>query len=225
MSYKTKLAALQSQLNEVQHRVRETGSRVVILFEGRDTAGKSGCIRRFMQHVNSRYCRVVALPAPTEKEKTQWYFQRYVRHLPSAGEIVLFDRSWYNRAIVEPVNGFCTEDQYKDFMLEVGDFENMITKDGIILLKFYFNISKETQKKRLEKRSKNPLKKWRMGEVDMKAYDLWDTYDHYENNMLLQSDNSSDWLKIDANNKKVARLDALGLATFYINHSLTKKII
>ena len=166
IDYESQLEKLQIELVKMQKWVQDTGRRLMILFEGRDAAGKGGTIRRFVEHLNPRTMRVVALPKPTEDEKGQWYFQRYIRHLPNEGEIVFFDRSWYNRAVVEPVNGFCLQEQYEQFMRQVPEFEHMLVEDNVILVKFWFSISKKVQMARFKSRSTNQLKQWKLSPID-----------------------------------------------------------
>ena len=175
---------LQVELIKLQQWVINNNKRVCILFEGRDAAGKGGAIRRVTHHLNPRNYRVVALPKPSEEERLQWYFQRYVNELPKAGEIVFFDRSWYNRAVVEPVNGFCTKEEYERFMNDVLHFEDMITNDGILLIKFYFSISKREQSRRFADIKADPLKRWKMSPVDDRAQELWDEYTTYKEAMF-----------------------------------------
>ncbi|MDH5366746.1 MAG: polyphosphate kinase 2 [Cyclobacteriaceae bacterium] len=197
----------QSELIKLQQWVIKNKKRICIIFEGRDAAGKGGAIRRITHHLNPRHYRVVALPKPTEIEKGQWYFQRYIQQLPNAGEIVFFDRSWYNRAVVEPVNNFCTPDEYQRFMEEVNNFETMITKDGIILMKFYISISKAEQVKRFEELKNDPLKRWKLSPVDEKAQELWDDYTTYKERMFEHTNNESNpWVIIEANKKMRARI-------------------
>jgi len=208
LKYERDLEKLQIELLKFQNYVKEKGLKVLILMEGRDAAGKGGTIKRLTEHLNPRGCRVVALEKPREIEKTQWYFQRYVSHLPSSGEIVIFDRSWYNRAGVEPVMGFCTPQQHKDFLREVPLFENMLVDSGIIFFKFYFSVSKEEQKKRFQKRINDPLKQYKLSPVDQKSQDLWDKYTLAKYSMLLASNTTTcPWTIISSDNKKKARLN------------------
>jgi polyphosphate kinase 2 len=210
MKYEKELDALQIELLKLQDHVVKNKQRVAILFEGRDAAGKGGTIRRFIEHLNPRANRVVALSKPTEEEQGQWYFQRYIKQLPNAGELVFFDRSWYNRAIVEPVNGFCTEQQYQRFMKQVVQFESMLTASGIVLIKFWLDTSKEEQAKRFKDRRNSPLKQWKISPIDENAQQLWDVYTNYRNSMFEQT-NSEDnpWIIIQADKKKKARLAAI----------------
>ena len=210
VEYEEELTRLQIELIKMQNWIYENKKRLMIIFEGRDAAGKGGAIKRFIMHLNPRKYRVVALPAPTEVEKGQFYFQRYFKHLPDPGEIAFFDRSWYNRAIVEPVYGFCTKEQYEKFMKEVPEIEHALIDDGIMLIKFWFSISKETQKRRFEERLKNPLKQWKLSPVDMKAQELWDEITKYKEEMFSRTHTSySPWIIVNSNNKKMARLESI----------------
>ena len=210
IKYEFDLEYLQIELVKMQRWVQETGKRVAILFEGRDAAGKGGTIRRFIEHLNPRAMRVVALPKPTQEETGQWYFQRYIRHLPNPGEIVFFDRSWYNRAVVEPVNGFCTPEQYEQFMRQVPEFEHMLMEDGVQLVKFWFSISKEIQLARFESRRTNPLKQWKFSPLDQQAQTLWEEYTKYKESMFGRTHTSfSPWMIVQANKKKFARLESI----------------
>ncbi|MFK0406478.1 polyphosphate kinase 2 [Campylobacter jejuni] len=208
IEYEKDLKNLQIELLKFQNHVKAKGLKVLILIEGRDAAGKGGAIKRLIEHLNPRGCRVVALEKPSDVEKTQWYFQRYIAHLPSAGEIVIFDRSWYNRAGVEPVMGFCTPQQHKDFLREVPLFENMISNSDIIFFKFYFSVSKDEQKKRFEKRRSDPLKQYKLSPVDQKSQELWDKYTLAKYSMLLASNTPTcPWTIISSDDKKKARLN------------------
>ncbi len=210
IEYENELIKLQIELIKMQNWIFENKKRVMIIFEGRDAAGKGGSIKRFVQHLNPRRYREVALPKPTEVEMGQFYFQRYFKHLPDPGEIVFFDRSWYNRAIVEPVYGFCTKEQYEKFMAEVPEIEHALIDDGIILIKFWFSISKETQKKRFRERKTNPLKQWKLSPVDEKAQELWDEITKYKEKMFSQTHTSySPWIIVNSNDKKSARLESI----------------
>ena len=207
--YELELAKLQEELIKLQQWVIDNGEKAVIIFEGRDAAGKGGAIRRITAHINPRYFKVVALPKPTEEEKGQWYFQRYVNQLPKPGEIVFFDRSWYNRAVVEPVNGFCTDKEYETFMGQVNDFERMLKDCGIHLIKFYFSISKEEQARRFSDIKSSPLKRWKMSPVDEKAQELWDEYTRYKEAMFAKTNTPDNpWVVIKADKKTSARLEA-----------------
>ncbi|MEP2773371.1 MAG: polyphosphate kinase 2 [Fulvivirga sp.] len=210
LKYEATLKELQIELIKLQTWVIKENKRVCILFEGRDAAGKGGAIRRVTHHLNPRYYKVIALPKPTEEERGQWYFQRYVNKLPHPGEIVLFDRSWYNRAVLEPVNGFCTMDEYNRFMQDVNNFESMITHDDLILIKFYFSISKAEQAKRFKAIKNNPLKRWKMSPVDEQAQRLWGDYTTYKEKMFEKTNTEANpWIVIKANRKMKARVEAI----------------
>ncbi|MGB5172209.1 MAG: polyphosphate kinase 2 [Eudoraea sp.] len=208
--YEKEFNKLQTELVKLQNWVIEKNKKIVILFEGRDAAGKGGAIRRITAHINPRQYRIVALPKPTIEESGQWYFQRYVNKLPKPGEIVFFDRSWYNRAVVEPVNGFCTKYQYQSFMKQVNSFERMIMDADTYLIKFYFSISKEEQALRFKEIKSNPLKKWKMTAVDRKAQELWDDYTAFKLKMFDHTNlKDSPWIIIEADKKTEARIEAL----------------
>ena len=210
VSYNKELLELQSSLVDLQNWIQKNNKKVCIVFEGRDAAGKGGAIKRFTQHLNPRTTRVVALAKPTTKEKGQWYFQRYIKELPNNGEIVFFDRSWYNRAIVEPVMGFCTDNEYNSFMNQVNDFEKMITQENIILIKFWFSITKKTQKNRFNSRLSDPLKRWKFSIVDKEGQKKWDVYTDYKNKMLDKTNTSGNpWKIIKSDNKKNSRLESI----------------
>jgi len=210
--FERELKKLQVEMIKLQNWTSEKNKKIIIVFEGRDSAGKGGAIRRAIQNLNPRKLKVVALPKPTKTEQGQWYFQRYVEHFPRNGDIVFFDRSWYNRAVVEPVNGFCSAEQYENFMGYVNDFEKMITDDNIILLKLYFSISKETQKKRFNEIKNSPLKKWKFTEVDSKAQDFWDEYTKYKDKMFKKTNTKvAPWNIILADRKTDARISAIKL--------------
>jgi len=210
LAYEAQLRQLQIELVKLQQWVLKTNKRVAVVFEGRDAAGKGGNIRRFMEHLNPRSSRLVALNKPTKVEMGQWYFQRYIKELPNPGEIVFFDRSWYNRAVVEPVMGFCTDAQYKEFLVQVPEFEHMLYEDGLIIIKFWLSISKEEQLKRFDGRNANPLKRWKFSPVDKKGQELWDRYTHYKEEMFSKTHTSyCPWMIIKTNNKKTARLEAM----------------
>jgi polyphosphate kinase 2 len=195
---------------KLQQSMKANGTRLLLIFEGRDAAGKGGTIKRFIAHLNPRYTRVVALIKPNETEETQWYFQRYISHLPSAGEIVFFDRSWYNRAMVEPVMGFCTDEQNKRFLKDVPLLEELIVKDGIKLFKFYFSVSKEVQKERFESRRHDPLKQYKLSPVDNLAQKYWDQYSLRKFQMLQETNRTmSPWTIIRSDNKKIARINCI----------------
>jgi polyphosphate kinase 2 len=212
-SYEKQKYHLQVELLKLQAWVKETGQRVVILFEGRDAAGKGGTIRRFMEHLNPRGARVVALEKPSEVERGQWYFQRYVSLLPTAGEIVLFDRSWYNRAGVERVMGFCDNDEYLEFMRQAPDFERNLTRSGIHIIKFWFSVSREEQRRRFKERKMHPLKQWKLSPIDLASLDKWDDYTKAKEAMFFHTDTAdSPWTVIKSDCKKRARLNAMRYA-------------
>ena len=201
---------LQVELLKMQAWAKETGQRIVILFEGRDAAGKGGAIKRFMEHLNPRGARVVALEKPTEVERGQWYFQRYVQHLPTRGEIVLFDRSWYNRAGVERVMGFATDDEVAEFLRQVPEFERNLVRSGVHLIKFWFSVSQDEQRRRFLERERHPLKQWKLSPVDLASLELWDAYTDAKNAMFLATDiDEAHWTVIKSNDKKRARLNAI----------------
>lgn len=210
LEYEQELIKLQVELIKLQNWVFENKKRVMIIFEGRDAAGKGGAIKRFIQYLNPRKFRVAALPKPTEVEMGQFYFQRYFKHLPDPGEIVFFDRSWYNRAVVEPVFRFCTKKQYERFMQEVPEIEHSLVNDGIILIKFWFSITKKTQEKRFKERLTNPLKRWKLSPVDQKAQEMWDKITWYKEEMFSKTHTSyAPWIIVDSNDKKRARLESI----------------
>ena len=210
LAYEKELELLQRELLKLQNHVKETGMKLLIIFEGRDAAGKGGTIKRIIEHMNPRGTRVVALNKPSDVEKTQWYFQRYTAHLPSGGEIVLFDRSWYNRAGVEPVMGFCSEAEHSRFLHEVPFYEEMQVGSGTHLIKFYLSVSKEEQAKRFQERRDDPLKNYKISPVDEKAQELWDKYTIANYSMLLASHTqSAPWTVVDSNSKKKARLNVI----------------
>lgn len=210
LQYEEELTKLQAELIRAQNWVVENQKRVVVIVEGREFAGKGDAIRAFTDHLNPRSMRVVALQKPTPKEQGQWYFRRYVKSLPERGEIAFFDRSWYNRAIVEPVNGFCTRKEYDRFMKEVNHFEEMLIGDGILLLKFYLSISKKEQKKRIAAVRKDPLRRWELTPVDLAAVELWDEYTHYKKEMFRRTDGKvNPWIRIKANDKRQAHLEGI----------------
>ncbi len=213
LRYERELEKLQIELVKLQRSVQQQGRRVAIILEGRDAAGKGGTIRRFIEHLNPRSARVVALPKPTEVQRGQWYFQRYTEQLPNPGEIVFFDRSWYNRAVVEPVMGFCTEQEHRVFMQQVPEFEHMLYEDNLELVKFWFSISKSVQAQRFESRRVNPLKQWKISPVDEEAQAHWDLYTKYKEEMFSRTHTSySPWIIVKANDKKQARLESMRYA-------------
>ncbi|MDC7707323.1 polyphosphate kinase 2 [Vogesella indigofera] len=208
--YERQKAALQVELLKVQNWVKETGQKIVVLFEGRDAAGKGGTIKRFMEHLNPRGARVVALEKPTEQERGQWYFQRYIQHLPTAGEMVLFDRSWYNRAGVERVMGFCTPQEYLEFMRQTPQLERMLVNSGIHLFKFWFSVSREEQLRRFISRRDDPLKHWKLSPIDIQSLDKWDDYTEAKKAMFFHTDTGdAPWAVIKSDDKKRARLNCL----------------
>jgi polyphosphate kinase 2 len=210
IQYEKEKKQLQIELVKLQNWVVKHNKRIVIIFEGRDAAGKGGNIRRFTEHLNPRAMRLVALNKPTEVEKGQWYFRRYIQHLPNPGTIVFFDRSWYNRAVVEPVMGFCTETQYQQFMAQLPEFEHMLYEDGVIIVKFWLSITKEEQNKRFRARMGNPLKRWKFSPVDQKGQEYWDVYTKYKELMFSKTHTSfSPWTIVKTNDKKTARLECM----------------
>lgn len=208
--YERQLKELQVELVKLQEWVRHEGLRVVVLFEGRDAAGKGNTIKRITARLNPRVVRTVALPAPKEREKSEWYFQRYVAHLPAAGEICLFDRSWYNRALVERVMGFATEDEVEEFLRECPQFEGMLIHSGIILIKYWFSVSDEEQDRRFRDRLNNPLKRWKISEMDLKGRDRWEEFSHAKDEMMLRTDTAeSPWWVIESDDKRRTRLNCI----------------
>lgn len=210
LDYEEELRKLQIELVKLQQWIAKNKKRVAVIFEGRDAAGKGGSIRRFMEHMNPRSTRLVALNKPTEVEKGQWYFQRYIKELPNPGEIVFFDRSWYNRAVVEPVMGFCNDDQYQNFLVQVPEFEHMLYEDGVVVIKFWLSISKDEQLRRFNSRNNNPLKRWKFSPVDKRGQELWDMYSYYKNKMFSKTHTAySPWIVVKTNNKKEARVECM----------------
>ena len=219
-SYEKQKYKLQVELLKLQAWTKETGQRVVIIFEGRDAAGKGGAIKRFMEHLNPRGARVVALEKPSEVERGQWYFQRYVSELPTAGEIVLFDRSWYNRAGVERVMGFCSNDEYLEFMREAPEFEKHLVRSGIHLIKFWFSVSRKEQRRRFKEREVHPLKQWKLSPIDLASLEKWDDYTKAKEAMFFHTDTAeSPWTVVKSDCKKRARLNAMR----YVLHKLPYK--
>jgi polyphosphate kinase 2 len=216
-NYERQKYRLQVELLKLQAWVKDTGQRVVIIFEGRDAAGKGGTIKRLMEHLNPRGARVVALEKPSEQERGQWYFQRYVQHLPTAGEITLFDRSWYNRAGVERVMGFCSPEDYDEFMRQTPEFERTLVRSGIHLIKFWFSVSREEQRRRFKEREVHPLKQWKLSPIDLASLDKWEDYTKAKEAMFFHTDTAdSPWTVIKSNCKKRARLNAMR----YVLHKL-----
>jgi polyphosphate kinase 2 len=208
--YERELEKLQLELVKLQQWVKTERKKIVVLFEGRDAAGKGSVIKRITERLNPRVCRVVALGVPTEKEKTQWYFQRYVPHLPAGGEMVLFDRSWYNRAGVEKVMGFCTEEEYREFLRSCPEFEKMLIRSGIMLFKYWFSISDKEQEKRFKERIANPLKRWKFSEMDLKSRAKWEEFSKAKDEMFHYTDTRlSPWFVVNADSKKKARLNCI----------------
>jgi polyphosphate kinase 2 len=210
MSYENALSQLHVELAKLEHWVRSTGARVVVLFEGRDAAGKGGTINAVQAGMNPRTVRTVALPAPSPRQSTQWYFQRYVEHLPAAGEMVLFDRSWYNRAGVEPVMGFCTDEQHRRFLRDCPRFEEMLVADGVILRKYYLSVTRAEQHRRFERRAADPTKRWKVSPVDLAAVDRFDAYTAAKESMFTATHTEvAPWFVVDSNNKRAARIDLI----------------
>ncbi|MBN1845188.1 MAG: polyphosphate kinase 2 [Sedimentisphaerales bacterium] len=208
--YESELVRLQIELVKLQEWIKHRSLRVVVIFEGRDAAGKGGVIKRITQQLNPRICRVVALATPTEREKTQWYFQRYVAHLPAAGEMVLFDRSWYNRAGVERVMGFCTEQEYQEFLRSCPEFERMLIRSGILLIKYWFSVSDEEQERRFHQRNHDPVKRWKLSPMDMESRRRWVEYSRCKDEMFSHTDiKQAPWFVVEADDKKRARLNCI----------------
>ena len=208
--YEQELERLQAELVSMQRWVIETGARVLVIFEGRDAAGKGGAIKRIVQYLNPRSARVVALPVPSEREKGQWYFQRYIEHLPAAGEIVLMDRSWYNRAGVERVMGYCTDEQYERFLEQVPQIERMLVDDGIILVKYWFSVSDTIQEERFRSRLEDPMRRWKLSETDLFSITRWEDYSRAKDDMFAATDQSvAPWWTIGSDDKRAARLNSI----------------
>ncbi|MET3803287.1 polyphosphate kinase 2 [Nakamurella sp. UYEF19] len=213
--YEAELLRLQIELVTLQQWVRDTGARVVVIFEGRDAAGKGSAIKRITERLNPRWCRIAALPAPSERERTQWYFQRYIEHLPSAGEIVLFDRSWYNRAGVERVMGFCTSKEYRRFLQQAPIFERLLVEDGIILRKYWFSVSDLEQERRFKSRRQDPMRRWKLSDMDLQSISKWVEYSRAKDEMFVHTDvPGSPWYVVESDDKRKARLNI-------INHLLS----
>ena len=209
-TYEKELARLQVELVKLQEWVKHKGLKIVAIFEGRDAAGKGGVIKRITESMNPRYCRVVALGTPTEREKTQWYFQRHVAHLPAAGEIVLFDRSWYNRAGVERVMGFCTDEEYREFLRSCPEFERMLMHSGIQLVKYWFSVSDEEQERRFQARIQSPTKRWKLSPMDLESRSKWVEYSKAKDEMMTHTDSKqAPWYVVNADNKRRARLNCI----------------
>ncbi|GAB1481824.1 polyphosphate kinase 2 [Treponema sp.] len=208
--YEKELEKLQVELVKLQEWIKKEGLKVVVIFEGRDAAGKGGVIKRITESLNPRFARVEALGTPTEREKTQWYFQRYVAKLPAAGEMVLFDRSWYNRAGVERVMGFCTDEEYEEFFRTVPEFERMLVRSGILIVKYWFSVSDEVQEERFHERLENPAKRWKLSPMDLQARSKWVEYSKAKDEMFAHTDiKQAPWYVVDADNKKLARLNCI----------------
>lgn len=208
--FELELEELEFELAKLQETVSRKGLKIAVIFEGRDAAGKGGAIKTIMRRMNARIWRIVALPKPSGRERTQWYFERYVQHLPSGGEIVLFDRSWYNRAIIEPVMGFCTPEQHDAFMREAPLFEKMLIDSGLILLKFWIHVSPEEQEQRFQDRAHDPRKRWKLSPIDLKGRELWIDATQYRDNMFEKtSTKKAPWLVVDGNDKRKARLNII----------------
>lgn len=219
LAYENQLKQLQVELVKLQRWVLEKNKKLAIIFEGRDAAGKGGTIRRFTEHLNPRHMKVVALGKPTPIERGQWYFRRYIKVLPNPGEIVFFDRSWYNRAVVEPVMKFCTKKEYEKFLLQAPEFEHMIYEDGVDLIKFWFSITKEEQFNRFTSRKTNKLKQWKLSPVDTKAQEMWDEFTRYKEEMFVKTHTSfSPWIIVEANDKKIARLETIRYVLSRMNY-------
>jgi len=224
LEYQKQLTKLQIELLKLQNHIKTKGLKVLILFEGRDAAGKGGTIKRITEHLNPRGARIVALEKPSDTERTQWYFQRYIQHLPSAGEIVLFDRSWYNRGGVEPVMGFCTKQEHAQFLRDVPEFEKMLVESGITLLKFYFSVSKKEQEKRFKKRETDPLKQHKLSPVDRDSQKLWDKYTEAKYSMLMASHTQvTPWTIVKSDDKKKARINCIRHILNSINYAKRSK--
>lgn len=208
--YAAELKELELELAKLQETVSRKGMKIAVIFEGRDAAGKGGAIKTILRRMNARIWRVAALPKPSDREQTQWYFERYVKHLPAGGEIVLFDRSWYNRAVVEPVMGFCSQEQHERFLQEAPLFEKMLTESGLILIKFWIHVSDEEQEARFQDRANDPRKRWKLSPIDIKARDLWIEFTRYRDKMFAAtSTDDAPWLVVDGNDKEKARLNII----------------
>ncbi|SDE11370.1 polyphosphate kinase 2 [Riemerella columbipharyngis] len=219
VEYEEELKLLQAELVNLQNWIKNNGKKLAIIFEGRDASGKGGTIKRFAEHLNPRAMRIVALNKPTEVERGQWYFRRYIKELPNAGEMVFFDRSWYNRAVVEPVMGFCTQEQYEEYMVQVPEFEHMLYESGTHIIKFWFSVSKDEQLARFNSRLQDPLKKWKYSPVDEKGQELWDEFTFYKNQMFSRTHNAfSPWVIVKSDNKKKARLEAIRYVLSQFNY-------
>ncbi|GLY49861.1 polyphosphate kinase 2 [Lentzea sp. NBRC 102530] len=217
--YERELLRLQTELVKLQEWVRESGARLVVVFEGRDAAGKGSAIKRITEHLNPRVARIVALPAPSPRERTQWYFQRYVEHLPSAGEIVLLDRSWYNRAGVEHVMGYCTPEEHRVFLRQCPVFERMLVEDGVLLRKYWFSVSDDEQERRFRKRLTDPLKRWKLSPMDLESLTRWEDYSRAKDEMMVHTDIAeSPWYSVEGDDKRRARINMIAHLLGTIDH-------
>ena len=222
--FERELAELEFELAKLQETVARTGAKVAVIFEGRDASGKGGAIKTIMRRMNPRIWHVVALPKPSDRERTQWYFERYVRHLPSGGEVVLFDRSWYNRAIIEPVMGFCSDEEHETFMREVPQFEKMLINSGLILIKIWIHVSAKEQERRFQDRANDPRKRWKLSPIDLKARKLWIEFTRYRDKMFAQTHNDdAPWLVIDGDDKRKARLNIIRAILDRVPYELNKE--
>jgi polyphosphate kinase 2 len=220
MNYESQKRLLQIELLKVQQWVKQRQQKIIIIFEGRDAAGKGGAIKRFIERMNPRGCNIAALGTPTDKEKSQWYFQRYAQHLPSGGEIVLFDRSWYNRAGVEKVMGFCSEREYQTFLAHAPQFEEMLVDSGTVLIKFWFSVSKEEQAKRFKSRQTDPLKQWKLSPIDLEAQNRWEEYSQARDTMFAHTHTQkAPWVIIDSNDKRIARLNSMRYVLNFLDYT------
>ena len=220
--YEKELYRLQAELVDMQEWVRQTGARLVVIFEGRDAAGKGGTIKRVAQYLNPRIARIVALPAPTEREKTQWYFQRYVPHLPAAGEIVLLDRSWYNRAGVERVMEFCSPEEYRRFLRQTPIFERMLVEDGILLRKYWFSVSDEEQEARFRSRLEDPMRRWKLSPMDLESITRWEDYSRAKDDMMIHTDTDmAPWYVVESDDKRAARINCINHLLGTISYTTT----
>ncbi|MCD4666988.1 MAG: polyphosphate kinase 2 [Sulfurimonas sp.] len=224
--HEQKLKPYQAELIKLQKHLENTEQKMIILFEGRDAAGKGGTIRRVTRYMDEKHYRIVALGKPTEEQKTQWFYQKYIQHFPKAGEIVLFDRSWYNRAMVEQVFGFCTKREYEDFMNGVKGFENDLTRQGVILVKLYFSVSKDEQARRFERRKTDPLRQWKLSEIDMQAQEKWDEFTTTKYNMIKQThSHSAPWTVIRSGDKQKARMEAIKVILNSVDYDSREEVL
>jgi len=222
--FEKELEALEFELAKLQETVQRKGLKVAVIFEGRDAAGKGGAIKTILRRMNARIWRVAALPKPSDRERTQWYFERYVQHLPAGGEIVLFDRSWYNRAVIEPVMGFCDQNDYEAFMREAPQFEKMLIDSGLILIKFWIHVSDEEQEQRFQDRAHDPRKRWKLSPIDLKARDLWIEFTKARDKMFEKTSTElSPWLVVDGNDKRKARLNIIRAILDRTPHEFNKQ--